>query len=186
MQAFAKASHTPVQIGASSNKARTRHERDRQAKSGTSRPPETRRKKAGKTNKISEKNLVPASEMKLIRFSSENRGNDRKAAYAIDGKSNNVWHSQFSDKVAEHPHELVIDLGNSRTLSGFRYLARQDRCWNGAFADTKFYVSNKADAFPDTPAAKTTFKKLKTSQKANCEQPTPGRYVTFSFAISQK
>ena len=49
--------------------------------------------------------------MKLVRFSSENFSNDRRAEYAIDGKPNTVWHSQFTGTLARHPDEVVIDLG---------------------------------------------------------------------------
>jgi hypothetical protein len=114
--------------------------------------------------------------MKLVRFSSENHANDRRAAYAIDGNPRTLWHSQFSQQLAEHPHELVIDLGAAYNVRGFRYLARQDSGWNGAFADTEFYVSDSPDA-PGQPAAKATFEKLRTPQAADCVEPVCGRYV---------
>ena len=176
MQAFAKASHSPVQPGTYTDPTRKRHERDRQAKWGTSRP-QAAEPKRRKLNRISGKNLILPAEMNILRFSSENHGNDRKAAYAIDGNPSTVWHSQFSDELAKHPHEVVIDLGRTRPLAGFRYLARQDDGWNGAFAETEFFVSDSADNFPDKPAARATFEKLKTSQKADCFTATSGRYV---------
>lgn len=173
MKKFAKESHEPVQAGTFASKER--HERDRQAKFGTSRP-----KRAGKSikkiNRIKDKNLIPAVEMKLLRFSSENRSNDRVASYAIDGRPNTVWHSRFSDRLAKHPHELVIDLGQERVITGFRYLARQDGGWNGAFGETDFSVSNSPDEFPE-PQVKTTFKKVSIPQSADCTEPIRGRYV---------
>ena len=96
---------------------------------------------------------MPFEEMKLIRWSSENRANDRLAKYAIDGKPSTVWHSQFSQEKKKHPHELVIDLGQNRMINGFYYLARQDKGWNGAFEETEFYVSDDADHFPEEPYA---------------------------------
>ena len=172
MTAFAERSHTPVQPG--TYRDRTRHERDRRAKWGSTRaevvPP------SGKVHKIEDKGLIPAGEMKLIRFSSENGGNDRRAAYAIDGNPRTVWHSQFSEKLAVHPHELVIDLGADYEVRGFRYLARQDGGWNGAFADTEFYVGSSPDDF-DSPVAKVKFKKIRTAQRADCDQPVRGRYL---------
>ncbi len=176
MQAFAQASHQPVRPGSYLDAARVRHEKDRQAKWGTSRPqPQPRNRR--KMNKITAKNLVPPSEMKILRFSSENHHNDRRAVYAIDGKPGTVWHSQFSGKLAKHPHELVIDLGKTRSIQGFRYLTRQDGGWNGAFAKTAFYVSDSADQFPDTPAVEVQFRKSAKAQKANCAKPASGRYV---------
>ena len=120
--------------------------------------------------------IIPATEMKLVRFSSENHANDRKAVYAIDGNSRSIWHSQFSEKLAEHPHELVIDLGADYEVRGFRYLARQDSGWNGAFAETEFDVGDSPDTFGE-PAARATFTQDRAPQSADCERPVRGRYV---------
>lgn len=170
MKAAAEQSHEPVRAGTYTD--RTRHERDRWAKWGTSRAPEVR----GKVNRIKAENLIPADQLKLLRFSSENRGNDRQAVYAIDGNPRTVWHTQFSDKLAKHPHELVIDLGAVYDVRGFRYLSRQDSGWNGAFGETEFSVSESPDNFAE-PTVRTTFKKIRTVQAADSEKPVRGRYV---------
>jgi arylsulfatase A-like enzyme len=178
MKAFAERSHVPVQPGMFQD--RTRHERDRKAKWGSTRVPLSAGEGADnyrrKVNRIQDKDLIPATEMKLVYYSSENHMNDRRAVYAIDGNPRTVWHSQFSEELARHPHELVIDLGTVYEIRGFRYLARQDGGWNGAFAETEFYVSDLPDAFGE-PVAKKTFQKVRTSQNANCRQPVRGRYV---------
>lgn len=175
MQEFAKQSHTPIKAG--SFTSTERHERDRRAKWGSAQPPKKTGKSKAKQVKIKHKNLVPFAEMTMVCASSENRGNDRKAIYAIDGQSRNIWHSQFSDgKPSTHPHELVIDLGKSREVKGFRYLARQDGSWNGAFAETEFSISDSKDEFPQ-PAVKITFKKERGVQSADCAPSAKGRYV---------
>ena len=176
MKAYAAGEHEPWVKGTYSDPERTRHERDRWAKYGTSRSQVPKAPK-GKVNQIKDKDLVPAAEMKLVSFSSENHANDRKAAHAIDGKAQTVWHSRFSDKAEKHPHELVIDLGKAYDISGFRYLARQDGGWNGAFAKTEFYLSDSAEQFPTDPVATTTFAKEKTAQALDLEKPVSGRYV---------
>jgi hypothetical protein len=172
MKEYATQSHTPVQAGTFSD--RTRHEADRKAKWGSTRAEADRYR--GKMNRIQDKQLIPAAEMKLIHFSSENHSNDRKAIYAIDGNPRTVWHSQFSERLASHPHELIIDLGADFEIRGFRYLARQDNGWNGAFAETEFSVSNSPDSFGE-PAVKKTFTKVKTTQAADCDAPIRGRYL---------
>lgn len=172
MQAFAERSHEPVRPGTFTT--RTRHERDRKAKWGSTRAEADNY--AGKVNRIAEKDLIPPTEIKLVRVSSENPPNDRRAVYAIDGNPRTVWHSQFSEKLARHPHEIVMDLGATYEIRGFRYLARQDSGWNGAFAKTEFYVSSSSDTF-GKPTAKATFKKVRLSQAADCEKPVRGRYV---------
>ena len=171
MQTFAERSHEPVRAGTYTD--RTRHERDRWAKWGDTRRPEP---KQGKINRLPGKGLVPATELKLLRFSSENRGNDRQAKYAIDGNPRTVWHSQFSGQLAKHPHELVIDLGAVYAVRGFRYLARQDNSWNGTFAKTEFSVSESPDEF-SALAAEATFKKVRTAQSVDLPEAIRGRYV---------
>ena len=162
MKAFADASHDPVEAGTYYDKSRERHERDRKAKWGTLRDDQTLLKNV---QRILEHDIVPFEEIKLIRFSSENRANDRLAEYAIDGKPSTVWHSQFSKEKKKHPHELVIDLGQTRTINGFYYLARQDKGWNGTFGKTEFYVSDNADHFPEEPYVRCMFKKEKQAQR---------------------
>jgi len=162
MKAFADASHDPVEAGTYYDKSRERHERDRKAKWGTLRDDQSPLKNA---QRIPEQDIVPFEEMKLIRFSSESRSNDRLAEYAIDGKPSTVWHSQFSKEKKKHPHELVIDLGQARIINGFYYLARQDKGWNGTFGETEFYVSDNADHFPEEPYVRCMFKKGKQAQR---------------------
>ncbi|MDP6118175.1 MAG: sulfatase-like hydrolase/transferase [Planctomycetota bacterium] len=171
MLAFAQASHEPVQAGTYTT--RTRHERDRWAKWGTARPA---RKPRGKANRIKEPNLIPAGQMKMARVSSENTANGKHGKNAMDGDPHTVWHSQFSHKLEKHPHEIIIDLGTSQPIAGFRYLARQDSGWNGAFAKTEFYVSETAE-FEEKPNVEVTFKKVKKVQSANPAKPLAGRYV---------
>jgi arylsulfatase A-like enzyme len=169
---FAAKSHTPVMPGTFAQ--RIDHERDRQAKFGSSRPPQS--SPAGKVNRIDAKDLIPAATMKLSSFSSENRGNSKFATQAIDGDPHTIWHTQFSQADAKHPHELVIDLGASYSVRGFRYLARQDGGWNGAFGDTEFFVSDTLDDFGE-PVARATFGKVRGPQSADCDRSVRGRYV---------
>jgi hypothetical protein len=111
----------------------------------------------------------------LVRASSESTSNNRDAKYAIDGDPRTVWHTRFQGQLDKHPHELVIDLGRQRTVRGFRYIARQDAGWNGAFARCEFSVSDSPDQFAE-PVAQPTFKKSKELQEVPC-QPVTGRYV---------
>ncbi|MDG2487079.1 MAG: sulfatase-like hydrolase/transferase [Roseibacillus sp.] len=165
-------SHEPARPGTYTT--RERHERDRRAKWGTSLPQQA--PGAGKMNRIKEKGLIPFEEMKLLSSSSENRSNNRKATFAIDGRPDTLWHSSWSDGLNAHPHELVIDLGSPCNITGFRYLARQDGGWNGAFAETEFYVSNSPTSFTEC-AVKASFTKTRKVQSARCKKPAHGRYV---------
>ncbi|MGZ0171741.1 MAG: discoidin domain-containing protein, partial [Planctomycetales bacterium] len=146
------------------------HERDRRAKYGNKPIP-----KRGKVNSIPTEGLLDRTKLKITRASSESSGNQKRAANAIDGDSRTHWHTSFSPEVDKHPHELVIDLGDERSVSGVRYLARQDGGWNGALAKCEFFVGNTDKEFGESVAT-TTFRKLKTSQEATW-QPVSGRYV---------
>ncbi|MDH3584656.1 MAG: sulfatase-like hydrolase/transferase, partial [Phycisphaerae bacterium] len=164
MQNFAKESHEPAQPGTFAD--RTRHERDRWAKWGDTRPPSNLKK----VPKWSNKGLI--KDVKLLRASSESKGNRKLAIDAIDGNPGTWWHSDWGRK---HPHELVLDLGQERRVTGFRYLARPDGGWNGALAKCEIFVSSSPDQFGE-PAVRTTFKKAKTVQQIACK-PVRGRYV---------
>lgn len=175
----AKASHQPWVPGTFATKEL--QERDRQAKWGSKGNPAAKDARnnggrSGKMHRIDDKNLLAAGKMKIVRSSSENTGNDKYAVNAIDGNPETIWHSRFSPELANFPHELVIDLGATYQIVGFRYLARQDGGWNGAFAKADFTVSDAADVFGE-PDVTTTFGKVKMAQSADCGQAVRGRYV---------
>ncbi|MGI9496671.1 MAG: sulfatase-like hydrolase/transferase [Mariniblastus sp.] len=177
MKEFAQQSHEPVMEGTYTTKVR--HERDRQAKFGTSKrlPPS---KKAGKMNRIKHPNLIAPENIKILKFSSENRPNDKMASYAFDGKSNTIWHTQFSNELKSHPHELILDLGKPMSIVGFRYLARQDGGWNGTFANTEFSISDTPDSFPSSQL-NATFKKTNLVQSADLKSPVLGRFIKIKI-----
>ncbi|MCF7973976.1 MAG: sulfatase-like hydrolase/transferase [Phycisphaerae bacterium] len=170
MKAYAVAAHEPVREGVFHNRAI--HERDRRAKFGDSRQ---QANASAAPVPFPATGLIPQKQMKLVRCSSEADGANRKAVCAFDGNPVTHWHSEFQPIRHEHPYELVIDLGARRTVKGFRYLARQDNGWNGAFKACEFYVSNDPKAF-GTLAVKTEFKKTKIPQDIACV-PVTGRYV---------
>jgi arylsulfatase A-like enzyme len=166
MKQFAVDAHTPVEEGTFSNPEI--HERDRKAKFGG------QTKRADQANVLPKEGLISNKDFQVVRFSSQGQGT-RRAISAIDGDPKSHWHTSFSPKILEHPHELVIDLGKRYTVRGFRYLARQDGGWNGAIKDCEFYVSNRSDGFEE-PILKTAFGKSKRPQEALCE-PTTGRFI---------
>jgi arylsulfatase A-like enzyme len=169
MTACAEQAHTPAEEGIFHD--RSIHERDRQAKYGDTRAAA----KPGKVNAFPTEGLIPAKDCRLARVSSESTFNNRHAKYAIDGNPRSVWHTRFQGKVDKHPHELVIDLGKPRSVSGFRYLARQDSGWNGTFGRCEFFVSDSTDKFGE-PVIEAILKKTKEAQEVTCE-PAKGRYV---------
>ena len=59
--------------------------------------------------------------------SEERTAEDGTAENAIDGQTANYWHTEWKTASPNHPHQLIFDLGKSQTLSGFRYVPRQDK-----------------------------------------------------------
>jgi arylsulfatase A-like enzyme len=186
----AAAAHEPAVEGTFS--ATERHERDRRAKYGKqddtdleATPGGVRKKgrPAQAAYRLPTEDALPNTGWKVARVSSENTGNHKFAANAIDGDPTTVWHSRFSGAEPErHPHELVIDLGASHTLRGLRYLARQDDGWNGAIGEMEIAVGDDPDTFGD-PVAKATLKKIREPQEVSFPTTT-GRYVQIR-AVSE-
>jgi beta-galactosidase len=75
--------------------------------------------------------------------SEERDREDGSAENAIDGQTANFWHTQWGDAQPNHPHFLVLDLGKSQTISGFRYVPRQgDNSVGGRIKDYRIYVGD--------------------------------------------
>ena len=75
--------------------------------------------------------------------SEEHEQEDGTAENAIDGQTANFWHTQWGSAQPNHPHSLVLDLGQTRTISGFRYVPRPgDATVGGRIKDYRVYVGN--------------------------------------------
>jgi beta-galactosidase len=75
--------------------------------------------------------------------SEERDAADGSAENAIDGQTANFWHTAWSSARPGHPHRLILDLGQSRTVSGFRYTPRQGPAdLPGRIRDFRIYVSD--------------------------------------------
>jgi F5/8 type C domain len=88
---------------------------------------------------------VPQAQIKVVSVDSQETALESGVATnALDGKPPTLWHTEYSQRVAPMPHTLVLDLGSSYPVEGFRYLPRQDGSPNGTIARYEFFVS------PDT------------------------------------
>ena len=85
--------------------------------------------------------------------SEEREREDGTAENAIDGQTANFWHTQWGSASPGHPHRLVLDLGQSRVISGFRYVPRQgDGNVGGRIKDYRIYVGDGLVGSPSTAA----------------------------------
>jgi hypothetical protein len=94
---------------------------------------------------VAEFNLVDASGANLSRAgwtaSADSVDASDGAANAIDGNPESLWHTQWDGASPMPPHSLIVDLGHSISVHGFRYLPRQDGSPNGGIAKFRFYES---------------------------------------------
>jgi beta-galactosidase len=75
--------------------------------------------------------------------SEEREREDGTAENAIDGQTANFWHTQWGDAQPGHPHRLILDLGQSRTVAGFRYVPRQgDATLSGRIKEYRVFVAD--------------------------------------------
>lgn len=72
---------------------------------------------------------------------------DGSAGNAIDGQTANFWHTQWGAASPGYPHLLVIDLGKSQTIGGFRYTPRQGS-ESGRIKDYRIFVGNELKPRP--------------------------------------
>ncbi|TAK98595.1 MAG: beta-galactosidase [Verrucomicrobia bacterium] len=73
--------------------------------------------------------------------SEEREREDGTAENAIDGQTANLWHTQWGSASPNHPHRLVLDLGKTLTVSGFRYVPRQS-AGGGRIKDYRVFVGD--------------------------------------------
>ena len=73
--------------------------------------------------------------------SEERNAEDGSAENAIDGQTANFWHTEWKNASPDHPHRLILNLGQSQTISGFRYVPRQGED-GGRIKDYRIYVGD--------------------------------------------
>ncbi|HEY0467469.1 MAG TPA: discoidin domain-containing protein [Polyangiaceae bacterium] len=127
--------------------------------------------------------FIPHTSWSLVSTDSqETVAEDGHATNAFDDSTSTFWHTQYQDAKPAPPHEIVIDLGASYSLTGMRYTPRQDDNQNGMVKDYEFYVSNDKASFGSA---------VKTGSFGTGKAPTtvtfpatPGRFIRF-VALSE-
>lgn len=64
------------------------------------------------------------------------------ASNVFDLQESTFWHTDYSSDSPNHPHQIVIDLGEDKTVSGFSYLPRAEANYPGMIKDYKVYVKS--------------------------------------------
>jgi beta-galactosidase len=84
--------------------------------------------------------------------SEETAAESGDAENMLDGQSASYWHTAYSKNKPGYPHRVVIDLGESTTLGGIRYLPRGGSPGDpGRIKDYKVYVSDQPFGLSSAP-----------------------------------
>jgi len=121
---------------------------------------------------------------RVVRADSEQFPGER-ADYTIDGDPSSIWHTQWSGASPDYPHEIVIDLGKTQTLTGFTYLPRQ-RGDGGVIGEYAFYVSHDPNTWKE-PVVKGQFGNILNNpilQRVPFKMPVSGRYIRLEALAS--
>ena len=126
---------------------------------------------------------LPAMEVKVVRVSSEDAA--ARSALAFDADARTFWQTAVRPTTSAPPHEIVLDLGKSRSVTGLSCLPRQDD--NGSPpATVKIFVSGALETFPATPQFEGTWSLSARSpqdwHEALMPAPAVGRFVKISFS----
>ena len=133
---------------------------------------------------LSTDRAISKKNWKLVSVSSQSKSNGKDAINAFDGDIGTWWHSEFQNKKPVHPHEIVIDLGKSYELDGFRYLPRTDSGTNGMIKAYEFYVGQNADSLKQV--AKGNFKDGKAEQEVAFSKAITARFIKLKSLSSIK
>ncbi len=105
---------------------------------------------------------------------------------AIDGEPATHWHTEWKQNKPDHPHSIVIDMGEVRTIGGFVYVPRQDDSKNGIITKYQFFVSGTAEELGSPVKAGTfgTFGASHDPKVVTFDQPVTGRYLKLKSLAS--
>lgn len=62
------------------------------------------------------------------------------ATNVFDKQESTFWHTNYSSSKPKHPHQIVINLGEDKRITGFSYLPRAESNKTGMVKDFKVYV----------------------------------------------
>lgn len=66
------------------------------------------------------------------------------ATNVFDLQESTFWHTNYSSTKPLHPHQLVIDLGEDKVITGFSYLPRAETNKTGMIKDYRVFAQMKA------------------------------------------
>lgn len=99
----------------------------------------------GTWKEVDDNEYISQANWKVVSSTGGISGNNI-AGNAIDGNPDTFWQTSGA---GPHPHEIVIDLGANETVSGFKYIQRNDNNIFGIVKEYKLYLSNDLNNWGD-------------------------------------
>ncbi len=118
--------------------------------------------------------FIDKTKWKVVSCSSE-QGGGEKAANAIDGDVNTIWHTRYSEPAGQFPHEIVVDMIETYKVKEFMYQGRLDGS-NGRIKAYEIYFSNDPNKFDTRPHATGEFIDTSNPQVATIASQPEARY----------
>ena len=117
-----------------------------------------------------------------VAFCSSQEGSD-PATNLTDNDAGTIWHTAYSVTVANYPHWIDFDVGESKAIKGVSYLPRQNG-ENGDVKDYEIFVSADGKTWGE-PVAKGAFPRDKAEKRVLFAAPVQARFVRFRALSSQ-
>ena len=117
-----------------------------------------------------------------VAFCSSQEGAD-PATNLTDNDAGTIWHTAYSVTVANYPHWIDFDIGESRAIKGISYLPRQNG-ENGDVKDYEIFVSADGKNWGKAVASG-AFPRDKAEKRVLFASPVQARFVRFRALSSQ-
>lgn len=115
-------------------------------------------------------------------FASSVESGEGDISHLTDGDNSTYWHTMYSVTVAKYPHWVDMDAGETKMLTGFTYLPRQNSR-NGRVKGYKVQVSSDGKTWSNA-VAQGEFEDNQTEKKIVFSKPVKARYVRFTALSS--
>lgn len=125
---------------------------------------------------------IEAIQTQVLSASSEEAGYG-DAKNLTDGDPNTIWHTMYSVTVAQYPHYVDLDAGETKMIKGFTFLPRPNG-GNGDIKDYAIHVSEDGSMWGN-PVHEGAFSKDANEKKVYFDKPVKGRYIRFT-ALSEQ
>lgn len=92
--------------------------------------------------------LLPRLKWKVLYADSEEVTASNNAADRVyDQQESTIWQTGWTAIKTKHPHQIVIDMGESLKIKGFKYLPRADKSTAGMIKDYRFFAKTSPFLF---------------------------------------